>query len=478
MSFGIILPHRWRRQPTSPVGIDWSHPLARHLRHVWFCGDGQNRTRCLVTGTQLVPAGGVFTSRLGIEFGNGFSWSATLSKSFVPPVTFVVGLRYRSDAVLWSVGPSSPAWTGYYIQNSDLNVTSTNSTDFSGSVTPADGGLYQINEAGATSFIALTMSGANDLRASRNGGIVGADTSCAAPTGTLSTLRIGLSPNASNFGAGDLLFFAALDAAVPDVVLRSLSAEPWQFFRPIQRRIYVPSAGTGGGTGTLAVTLGGLTSTASGTLAIKGTSAVTLGALTSTAAGKLDIKGTSAVTLGALTSTASGTLMSAGTGTAAITLAALTATAAGKLEIKGTAAATLGSVTLAASGVVAAGPNGNAAITLGALTSTAVGKLTISGTSAVTLGSLTSAATGAVAIKGVAGISLGSLTVAALGLQITSDTRIGSAAITLGDLTVDAMSAPLVARLGNRRLREGALRITKGALPTGRVKRGGLPRIS
>jgi hypothetical protein len=61
--------------------------------------------------------------------------------------------------------------------------------------------------------------------------------------------------------------------------------------------------------------------------------------------------------------------------------------------------------------------------------------------------------------------------------QTPPDAVTGSLAVTLANLTMAAMSAPDLARLGNRQLRETGLRVKKNALPTGRVKKGSLPRI-
>ena len=87
-------------------------------------------------------------------------------------------------------------------------------------------------------------------------------------------------------------------------------------------------------TGSCAVTLGAVTSSASGTAGSTGTSATTLAAVTSTASGTHTppgtVTGSSATTLDAVTSSGSGTHTGGTiTGTAATTLAAVTSTASG-----------------------------------------------------------------------------------------------------------------------------------------------------
>lgn len=81
---------------------------------------------------------------------------------------------------------------------------------------------------------------------------------------------------------------------------------------------------------------------------ISGTAAVTLGALSSSAAGKVQIKGTAARTLANVTSSSAGKVQIKAT--LAATLAALSSTAAGKVAIRGAAAPTLGPLQLASTG--------------------------------------------------------------------------------------------------------------------------------
>lgn len=82
--------------------------------------------------------------------------------------------------------------------------------------------------------------------------------------------------------------------------------------------------------------------------AISGTLAQTLGALTSSGAGTVDVAGTLARTLGALTSVGTGTVAVSGQG--AVTLGALTSTGAGTVTVDGTLAKTLGALVVAGVG--------------------------------------------------------------------------------------------------------------------------------
>lgn len=84
------------------------------------------------------------------------------------------------------------------------------------------------------------------------------------------------------------------------------------------------------------------------TTAVTGTLAKTLGTLTSAGTGSVDVAGTASPTLGALTAAGTGSV--AVSGSAAVTLGALTSSGAGSVDIAGSLSKTLGALTLAAAG--------------------------------------------------------------------------------------------------------------------------------
>jgi hypothetical protein len=228
------------------------------------------------------------------------------------------------------------------------------------------------------------------------------------------------------------------------------------------------------GTGKVAITgisgsgagssLAALTTAAAGTVAataVVGASASTLGPLTSTSAGKVALAGAAAGTLGALTSAAAGVVATTAiTGASAPTLAALTSAAVGKVALAGAAAPTLGPLTTAASGTAAIA--GTSAVTLGALTTSAagtVGTTAIIGAAATTLASLTSLAVGHVLLAGTGQATLGALTSASTGAVGTTPI-VGASASTLDALT-QASAATL--------LLTGASATTLDPLTTGAV---------
>ena len=96
-----------------------------------------------------------------------------------------------------------------------------------------------------------------------------------------------------------------------------------------------------------------------------GDASITLGALTLTADGSLALSGAASVTLGTLTLAADGGVTGIAAD-AAITLGTLTAAGAGTLALQADSAPTLGALTVSSAGALAL--TGSAAITLGALT--------------------------------------------------------------------------------------------------------------
>lgn len=167
--------------------------------------------------------------------------------------------------------------------------------------------------------------------------------------GGAATLNIG-ARNASSLNSngsfGDLFVSNAWDRNVP-----ALHRNYWQLFAPLPRRIWVPSAGAGGISGTVAYTNAADTSAAAGTTTVVGTLARTNAADTSAASGTTTVLGTLARTNAADTSAASGTTTIVGT--SATTNAADTCNAAGTVGSAGSTGTV--SVTNANDAAVAAG---------------------------------------------------------------------------------------------------------------------------
>lgn len=104
------------------------------------------------------------------------------------------------------------------------------------------------------------------------------------------------------------------------------------------------------------------------------------------------VSGSANITLGALTSTATGAVRVAGSLNS--TLGALTTDATGTVRVAGSLDATLGALTVDATGEVGAAISGSADITLGGLVVTATGQVVVTGSVDAVLGALTAESSG------------------------------------------------------------------------------------
>jgi hypothetical protein len=237
---------------------------------------------------------------------------------------------------------------------------------------------------------------------------------------------------------GDIAGILVYNRVLRSAEVNELSADPFALVRP-HSRLIVPLtlSGAAPSAGTLAITLGATTLSATGTAAAAPASA-----------------GTLAETLGAMTLAATGTAAeapaSAGTldATLGATTLSATGTAAAADAATGTLAATLGAVTLAATATAETAPAtaGTLDATLGATTLSATGTAAepgiVAGALVETLGAVTLAASGtAGTVDGAAGsldVTLGAVTLAASGVAVAPGTATGTLAVTLGAMTLVA----------------------------------------
>ena len=201
--------------------------------------------RCLITGTgpSSVPSSGISWVPEGLwvdAVTGGSAWTIDSGVASLP-VTIIIGWKRYSGTVQWS-WLKDDGWTGIY-SDLETGVVSTEATSFDGSVDPAGG--YRSDTM--ISYAAITMSGANDLRMSRDGGAVAQDTSCNAPSmGAVNYIRIGSDSFGANLANVVVSHIAMLNRSVSNAELQLLSSErAWSvLFAPMPRRIWVPSAGS------------------------------------------------------------------------------------------------------------------------------------------------------------------------------------------------------------------------------------------
>jgi hypothetical protein len=427
----LFLPQRWRQQPQYPVRIatEWApsavfalnaavpveivngfsygaSPWTRIINGHGRALENVGNSAILTTNSDLVlPVGSACTILM-----QAYKTAESAAAPALATATFPgdgdnanIYLPYSGDGnVYWRWGPGEVAGTG------SLAVGGL-------SFDPRDLWAFTTGPRGMEVWQNGALVGSNSGTPSRSSG------------GIVVSLGIG---NGVGYAQIRLSMLATFNQQMPTAFLRQ--RQYWGIFAPQRTPRYFLATVTSI-SGTASITLGALTSSATGTVAIAGTSSVTLGAVTASAAGTLALSGSAAVTLGAVTSSAAGTLAIAGA--SAVTLGALTSSATGTLALSGTLAVTLGAVTLSASGGSQA--TGDLAVTLGAATLSATGTLPLSASAAITLAPLTATATGALALAGSFSGTLGALTSAATGALANT----GALAKTLGALTLSAAGA-------------------------------------
>jgi hypothetical protein len=233
----IILPDRWKRQPQGEAELDRSNPLTRNLRHLWLFSPDRNWRVDLVAGVRLANSNIINTPPVnhvtGVRTSTGFELLCALPNAIGAPITILTGHRFISGVVTFSFG-ASDVWTGWYKASGNTLLTSTNGATFDGSVAPTGPFI----DSRPISYQAYTMSGANDLRASCNGGAVVADTSCQSPSGALNAVRFGYDFLGSNPGSADINLVAIFNRSFLNHELIEISANPWQIFKKKSRVIY------------------------------------------------------------------------------------------------------------------------------------------------------------------------------------------------------------------------------------------------
>lgn len=163
------------------------------------------------------------------------------------------------------------------------------------------------------------------------------------------------------------------------------------------------AAGSGGASGSAAITEGADSVSGTGSVGVSGSAAISEGSDSVAASGTVSVSGSAAITEGTDTVAASGTAGAAGL--AAIQEGSDTVAASGSVGVSGSASISEGADTVSASGQV--GVSGSVGITEGADTVTASGTAVNGavGAAAILEGFDTAAGTGAVGVSGIAAIT-------------------------------------------------------------------------
>lgn len=322
----IILPNRWRRQPTGTVDV--SPEFAPYLSSVksWrvpTAPEGFFQAGYTKAGT-INPAG--HPQGLGVK-GDGSSGYYNRDISYVP----AAGLWCMAVAVSpaanttakFAYGVGANAATGAFFGivfggnsssaiQGNIRVQNNSLFQYMLGPTPAAGDLY------ASVFVVPTGTAADTylyVNGTKYSGGAGDNISFASPSTYVYETAGALRRNTVGSYFAENVLLTARGTSIDEAAARELSVNPWQIFRPQTARIYSFPSGGAGVTGTASPTNAADTSTAAGTVGTVGSGTPTNAADTSTAAGTVGTVGTAAATNGADTATAAGTVGHVGSGT-------------------------------------------------------------------------------------------------------------------------------------------------------------------
>lgn len=420
----LILPSRRVVQPQEAVDIDWSNPLAVGIRSAMLHG------RIIRQGGSTPPESGsspygvpqVTRNGRALQIGTGASNAGYLLRAgdVGPAVatgylalteTRLAILQHRT-AINYGISYSVPGGTTGGL-NWRMLSGGRHQVLISGVGTMGEGRILSVGETAVIAMRARYVSGSfANGDAFTNGVFDGTGIYNGTIQGSAGGSIGGTSPATDpmrEYGAMPL--HVSWSRALSDLEIREVSANPWQLFRPLQRRIWVP-VGAGAITGSLNVAeTSSDTLAASGAVVVSGALAVTeSGPDTLAASGDVVVSGSLAVTEGGPdTFAASGVVVPVITGSLAVTETGPdTLAASGSVLVSGSLAVTeTGPDTFAAVGTTTGGVSGSLDATeTGSDTAAISGAVVVAGAlSASETGPDTFAGSGAVVVTGLLAVT-------------------------------------------------------------------------
>jgi hypothetical protein len=204
---------------------------------IYFWDFRTGSRRCSITGVGISDGYGL-NSTISPE---GLTVSATGQTTYCAtfpirqkvntPITIVAS--YSRSAGTVDMALMSAAWNGVYFQSNAARSSS--SSDFTGNATPTADAV----RPGYLPVYALTMSAANDLRCSANGGVVAHDTSCTLPVfGATGRLVIGGDYDFANRSDVVVAFVAIFNRSFSSAALQRISRDPDAYLYPRRNTRY------------------------------------------------------------------------------------------------------------------------------------------------------------------------------------------------------------------------------------------------
>lgn len=237
----LLRPTPWTQQPQSAVEIDWSNPITQGLV-LSFSPASQNAP--LPFQRSAVGKHGCMSSQGGIA-----STDPRLSTAaFTAFLVFRTTETIAAQQCVIGRGTSSQATnnTGFGLHASHA------SSDYSGAFYAGNGYTIVGKPTGGalapnTDYIIALSVDAAGVGRCYNAGV---QTASASVSGIDLTPRLAINANSALDASDNALFQFALvkywNRALSDAEIKSISANHWQIFKPIPRRIFVPVGGEAG----------------------------------------------------------------------------------------------------------------------------------------------------------------------------------------------------------------------------------------
>jgi hypothetical protein len=245
----IIIPSRWTQQPQSLAPVDWNHPLCRDMTIAW----SRNRAQlplgdfdCRYSGADTYGLNGY-----GIK-GDGASTFATLPTGSIITTTGY-GATPTTGTTWLAVIRAGAADSQRTICNSDS--TSTRSISFRLNTTSV--GLSNVNAGSILNFTTQItanelatvcisgISGSTDFY--KNGRYVANNATAYTQSSDNTSQFIGKNSSSLQFYDGSLFLLLCWKRKLLQSEGVAITENPWQVFKPIQRRIYFDVAAAPGG---------------------------------------------------------------------------------------------------------------------------------------------------------------------------------------------------------------------------------------
>ena len=265
----ILLPQKWKRQPTVPMAVDWNHPLAQGLIEFGYAlpglvpysavAVGSQRPFVTGAGTQDATTNGQAITVNGtgnyIDLGRNISAPTLVASGFVRTTFHGVG-----SMLLTTAQQSGSNYAGHYLIANANGALDANYGDNAGS-----GGQNRRTAAsaagvlvsGETFSVGFVCRGEADFALLKNGGNLGSlsySGSASSYSGGTARGTINFRQPATAYGQQSSSTWAFWSRALNDGEMQALHEAPFQLLVKRQRRIWVAVGSAAGGASATAAT--------------------------------------------------------------------------------------------------------------------------------------------------------------------------------------------------------------------------------